>query len=56
MPRRPLALALFTAVLALAALVLPVPAAGAPPQQRNITLDARMFAFEPGRAGTSASA
>ncbi len=36
-------------MLALAALVLPLPSGAAAAGEREITLDARMFAFEPGR-------
>ncbi|HSN78155.1 MAG TPA: cupredoxin domain-containing protein, partial [Anaerolineae bacterium] len=46
---RSLAAAVATVVLALAALVLPLPTGAAAAGAREITLDARMFAFEPGR-------
>jgi cytochrome c oxidase subunit 2 len=37
-----------TLVLVAAALLAPLPAAGAAPQERHITVSARSFAFEPG--------
>ena len=46
---RSLAAAVATVVLALAALVLPLPTGAAAAGAHEITLDARMFAFEPGR-------
>lgn len=46
---RSLAAAVATALLALAALLVPLPTGAAAAGEREITLDARMFAFEPGR-------
>ena len=37
-----------TALLALTALLLPLPVLGAEPQKRHLTITARSFAFEPG--------
>ena len=47
--RRPVILVSFTILLALAALVLPLPVAEAVPAEHQLQLDARMFAFEPSR-------
>lgn len=46
---RSLAAAVATALLALAALLVPLPTGATAAGEREITLDARMFAFEPGR-------
>lgn len=48
MTQRSLLFAALSALLALAALLIPLPAVRPQPQQRQIHLNARMFAFEPG--------
>jgi cytochrome c oxidase subunit 2 len=47
-PDRRVIFAGLTLILAAAALLAPLPAAGAAPQERHITVSARSFAFEPG--------
>ncbi len=49
MNQRSIVYAVLTLGLALAVLLIPSPLARAAPQQREIHLDARMFAFTPGR-------
>ena len=53
MTRRSLIPALATLVLALLALVAPLPLVEAAPADRQITLDARSFAFEPARVNVN---
>ena len=47
--RRSVVLAAVTFVLALTALLLPLPAAARTPVEHHVQIDARMFAFEPSR-------
>jgi len=51
--RLPLILAFATLILALLALVAPLPLVEAAPADRQITLDARTFAFEPARVNVN---
>ncbi len=47
--RRPQIFAAVTVLLALVALLLPLPAAARTPVEHHVLIDARMFAFEPSR-------